>query len=93
VQRLVKLLRERRRRRLKASGEPLLEDWPCKAIRDQDWLISVADILRTGRRRTTEGPLEFRYHGINASRPAADVPVETLPLPDADYCAARTRKA
>ena len=50
VGRLVALLRERRRRRAEASGEPF-EVRPCKVIYDQDWPISVADVLRSGRRR------------------------------------------
>jgi hypothetical protein len=50
VGRLVTLLRERRRRRLEASGEPV-EMRPCEVIHDQDQFLSVADILRMGRRR------------------------------------------
>ena len=50
--RLVKLLRERRRRRLEASGEPF-ELRPCEPFTDdQNRLLSVADVLRSGRRRT-----------------------------------------
>ena len=49
--RLVKLLGERRRRRLEASGEPF-ELRPCEPfIDDQNRPLSVADILRSGRRR------------------------------------------
>ena len=50
VGRLVTLLRERRRRRLEASGEPF-ESRPCEVIQDKDRHLSVADILRMGRRR------------------------------------------
>ena len=50
VRSLVTLLRERRRRRLEASGEPF-EVRPCEVIRDQDPPLSIADILRSGRRR------------------------------------------
>jgi len=57
--RLVTLLRERRRRRLEASGEPF-ESRPCERFTDdQNRPLSVADILRSGRRRTvvpTEQP-------------------------------------
>ena len=49
VRRLVELLRERRRRRAEACGEPF-EVRPCKVIYDQDWPLSVADVLRRGRR-------------------------------------------
>ena len=49
--RLVTLLRERRRRRLEASGEPS-ESWPCERLTDdQTRHLSVADVLRMGRRR------------------------------------------
>ena len=48
--RLVTLLRERRRRRLEASGEPF-EVRPCEVIDDHDRPQSVAEILRTGHRR------------------------------------------
>jgi hypothetical protein len=50
VGRLVALLLERRRRRLEASGEPF-EEGPGEVVRDQDRPLSVADILRSGRRR------------------------------------------
>ncbi len=50
VGRLVKLLRERRRRRLEASGEPF-ELRPCERFTDQTRYLSIADILRMGRRR------------------------------------------
>ena len=50
--RLVTLLRERRRRRLEASGEPY-ESRPCERLTDdQNMPLSVADVLRMGRRRT-----------------------------------------
>ena len=49
VRSLVTLLRERRRRRLEASGEPF-ESRPCEVIHDQDRPLSVADVLRMGRR-------------------------------------------
>ena len=50
VARLVTLLRERRRRRLEASGEPF-ESWPCERFTDdQTRHLSVADVLRMGRR-------------------------------------------
>jgi hypothetical protein len=55
---LVELLRERRRRRAEQAGEPL-EVRRCEVIHDQDRPLSVADILRSGRRRTvapTEQP-------------------------------------
>jgi hypothetical protein len=53
VGRLVALLRERRRRRLEASGEPF-ESRPCERFtEDQDTPQSVADVLRMGRRRVT----------------------------------------
>jgi len=52
VGRLVTLLRERRRRRLEASGEPY-ESRPCERLTDdQTRHLSVADVLRMGRRRT-----------------------------------------
>jgi hypothetical protein len=47
VGRLVELLRERRRRRLEASGEPF-EVRPCERLTDGH--LSIADILRSGRR-------------------------------------------
>jgi predicted RNase H-like nuclease (RuvC/YqgF family) len=51
VGRLVELLRERRRRRAEASGEPF-EVRSCEALTlDQNRPLSVADILRCGRRR------------------------------------------
>ena len=51
VGRLVTLLRERRRRRLEASGEPF-EVRPHEHFADdQNILLSVADVLRMGRRR------------------------------------------
>ena len=50
VRSLVTLLRERRRRRLEASGEPF-ESRPCERLTDdQIRHLSVADILRRGRR-------------------------------------------
>jgi hypothetical protein len=49
VGRLVGLLRERRRRRAEASGEPF-EVRPCAALTDdQNRPLSIADILRSGR--------------------------------------------
>jgi hypothetical protein len=59
VGRLVALLRERRRRRLEASGEPF-ETQPCEVTHDQYRHLSVADVLRMGRRRVaapTERPI------------------------------------
>jgi hypothetical protein len=59
VGRLILLLRERRRRRLEASGEPF-ETQPCEVTHDQDRHLSVADVLRMGRRRVaapTERPI------------------------------------
>ena len=50
VGRLVALLRERRRRRAEASDGPF-ELRPCEVIHDQDRPLSVADVLRSGRRR------------------------------------------
>jgi predicted RNase H-like nuclease (RuvC/YqgF family) len=59
VGRLVALLRERRRRRLEASGEPF-ELRPCETFtHDPLRHLSVADVLRMGRRRVaapTEQP-------------------------------------
>jgi hypothetical protein len=53
VRSLVTLLRERRRRRLEASGESY-ESRPIERLTDdQTRHLSVADILRIGRRRTT----------------------------------------
>ena len=49
VGRLVELLRERRRRRAEASGEPF-EVRPCEGLTDdQNRHLSIADILRSGR--------------------------------------------
>jgi hypothetical protein len=51
VRRLVELLRERRRRRAEQAGEPF-EERPCERLTDdQNKPLSVADILRSGRRR------------------------------------------
>ena len=51
VARLVTLLRERRRRRLEANGEPF-ESRPCEHLTDDQIRdLSVADVLRMGRRR------------------------------------------
>ena len=51
VRHLVELLLERRRRRLEASGEPF-ESRPCERLTDdQIRHLSVADVLRMGRRR------------------------------------------
>ena len=51
VARLVTLLRERRRRRLEANGEPF-EVRRFEALADdQNRPLSIADILRMGRRR------------------------------------------
>jgi hypothetical protein len=51
VRSLVTLLQERRRRRLEASGEPF-EVRPCGSFTDdQDRPLSVAEVLRMGRRR------------------------------------------
>jgi predicted RNase H-like nuclease (RuvC/YqgF family) len=59
VRRLVAQLRERRRRRAEASGEPF-EIRPCESLTDdQNRPLSIADILRSGRRRAvapTEQP-------------------------------------
>ena len=53
VRSLVTLLRERRRRRLEASGEPC-EPWPSERLTDdQTRHLSVAEVLRMGRRRVT----------------------------------------
>jgi hypothetical protein len=50
VRSLVTLIRERRRRRLEASGEPF-EEGPCERLSDdQIRHLSVADILRSGSR-------------------------------------------
>jgi hypothetical protein len=60
VGRLVVLIQERRRRRAEASGAPF-EFWPCERLTDdQTRHLSVADVLRMGRRRValpTEQPL------------------------------------
>jgi hypothetical protein len=61
VVRLVELLRARRRRRLETSAEPF-EERTCKEIHDQDRPLSVADILRMGRRRAVapnESPSDY----------------------------------
>ena len=51
VGRLVALLRGRRRRRLEASGEPF-ESGPFEGLTDdQTRHLSVADVLRMGRRQ------------------------------------------
>jgi hypothetical protein len=51
VRSLVTLLRERRRRRLEESAEPC-ESWPSERLTDnQTRHLSVADVLRMGRRR------------------------------------------
>jgi hypothetical protein len=51
VRSLVTLLRERRRRRAEASGEQF-EVRPCEVLSDdQTRHLSVADVLRMGRRR------------------------------------------
>jgi hypothetical protein len=51
--RVVNLLRERRRRRLEASGEPF-ESGPSERLTDEQTMhLSVADVLRIGRRRVT----------------------------------------
>ena len=48
VGRLVTLLRERRRRRLEASGEPF-EVRPSERLTDEQTMhLSVADVLRSG---------------------------------------------
>jgi hypothetical protein len=47
----VELIRERRRRRAEASGEPFEERPRELNIDDQDGPLSVADILRAGRMR------------------------------------------
>jgi hypothetical protein len=53
VGRLVALLRERRRRRAEACGEPF-EVRQCEALTDdQNRTRTIADILRSGRRRVT----------------------------------------
>jgi hypothetical protein len=47
----VELIRERRRRRAEASGEPF-DERPCELhVDDQNGSLSVADILRAGRMR------------------------------------------
>jgi len=58
----VELMRERRRRRAEASGEPFEErpfEW---AIDDQNGSLSVADILRAGRMRAAA--LNARQGGL-----------------------------
>jgi hypothetical protein len=49
VRRLVELLRERRRRRAEQAGEPF-EVRPYEGLTDQNRPLSIADILRSGRR-------------------------------------------
>ena len=51
VRSLVTLLRERRRRRAEANGEPFDERPSEWHIDDQNGPLSIADILRMGRRR------------------------------------------
>jgi hypothetical protein len=51
VRSLVALLRERGRRRLEASGEPSESGPPERLTDDQIRYLSVADVLRMGRRR------------------------------------------
>ena len=68
VARLVTLLRERRRCRLEASGEPF-ESRPCEHLTDdQIRHLSVADVLRMGRRRvaapTEHHEASYRYHEL-----------------------------
>jgi hypothetical protein len=61
VRRLVELLRARRRRRAKEAGEPFEERRFEALTDDQNRPLSIADILRSGRRRvavTTERPAE-----------------------------------
>jgi hypothetical protein len=53
VRSLVTLLRERRRRRAEANGEPFDERPSEWHIDDQNGPLSIADILRSGRRRVT----------------------------------------
>jgi hypothetical protein len=54
VGRLVALLRERRRRRAAACGEPF-DVRPCERFADDlNRPLSIADILRSGRRRVAE---------------------------------------
>ena len=52
VRSLVALLRERRRRRLEESGEPCELRPSERFTDDQTRHLSVADVLRMGRRRT-----------------------------------------
>jgi hypothetical protein len=54
VRRLVALLRERRKRRSEASGETFDERPYQGFTADRDRPISIADILRSGRRRVAE---------------------------------------
>jgi hypothetical protein len=63
---LAELIRERRRHRVEASGEPS-ESGPCESLTDdQNRPLSVADVLRMGRRRVesagTRTRLSYRYH-------------------------------
>ena len=63
VGRLVALLRERRRRRAEASGE-LFESPPCERLtHEQTMHLSVADVLRMGRRRVAMSILTIRGRG------------------------------
>ena len=53
VRSLILLLRERRRRRLEESGEPCELRPSERFTDDQTRHLSVADVLRLGRRRVT----------------------------------------
>ena len=64
VGRLVTLLRERRRRRAETSGEAF-ESRPYEGFTDdQNRPLSIADILRSGRRRV--------YSGLSPGLPAVE---------------------
>jgi hypothetical protein len=49
-QRLAELLRERRRRRLEASGQPFEEGPPARLTDDRNSPLAVSEILQAGRR-------------------------------------------
>ena len=59
--RLVELLQARRRRHAEACGEPF-ELRPCEVLSDdQSRPLSIADILRSGRRRTAVCSHQLEY--------------------------------
>ena len=68
VRRLVALLRDRRRRRLEASGEPF-EVRPClRFTDDQDRPLSVAEVCGWGVGESQVTPTTFDYLSICAAK-------------------------